>query len=330
MRLRHSCVAANASGEELRVKTHPPTRASQLRRLALASLAIAAACSGRATAPPPPPLQGPVIAYSASSASGFAIWLAQTDGQAHRVIATDTSILMTPAWSSDGSWIAFARDIGVSNRIGIDVMRADGTGRVHIDNGRTRSWEPSWSPDGQEIAFASGSAGKDTLFVMNRDGTNVSVRAPSTGDDADPAWSPDGAFIAFTSLRDPPAGSPIFRRLFLMNADGSNVQRLTATDSLAAFSPAWSPDGRQIAFEGRPPSAGQSDIYLVTVATGDVRKLTSTADDDRHPTWAPDGMSIVFSRQTANGQHIYSVAVDGSDLRQVTSGSDDFDPAFRP
>ena len=145
------------------------------------------------------------------------------------------------------------------------------------------------------------------------------------------AWSPNGQLIAFTSLRDPPINNVSYRRLFLMNADGSNVQRVAPHADLVAFSPSWSPDGTQLAFEATASGAGSTDIFLYTLSTGAVRQLTSTADDDHHPTWSPDGTRIVFSRRsTANG-HLFSVAVDGSDLRQITTGmTDDLYSAFRP
>jgi Tol biopolymer transport system component len=288
-------------------------------------------CSEGTTTPPSPtPLTGQLIAYWATTPSRPAgLWLAQADGQNSRVITPDTLAVGTPAWSPGGSSLAFA--LLLLDRAEINVMNADGTGRTRIDNGRTRSLDPTWSPDGQRIAFASGPAANETLYVMNRDGTNATARAPSVWSDRSPAWSPDGALIAFTSLRDPPINNVSWRRLFLMNADGSNVHRLAPDRDLVAYSPAWSPNGAQLAFEARPSTASQSDIYILTLATGDVRQLTTTLDNDAHPTWSPDGTRIAFSRQSSNVRHIYSVAADGSDLRQITSGTtQDFDPAFRP
>lgn len=291
------------------------------------------ACGGDTRAPTDPakpPITGPVVAFVATQpGSPKGIWVTDLTGKSRALLATDTSALQAPAWSPDGASLAFT--LVLPDHIEIDVMNADGSGRKRILNGQKNSRDPAWSPDGQRLAFASGPDGRDTILVMNRDGSNVSVLTSSQWDDGEPAWSPNGQLIAFTSLRDPPVNNVSWRRLFLMNADGSNVQRVAPDRDLVAFSPSWSPDGTQLAFEARPSSAGPSGIYLYTLATGAVRQLTSTPYGDHHPTWSPDGTRIVFSRASVAESHLFSVATDGSDLRQVTSGAtSDLDPAFRP
>lgn len=289
------------------------------------------ACGGDAKAPSDPtkpPISGPVVAFVASQTGTKGLWVTDIDGQSKRLLTQDTSVMQQPAWSPDGASLAFA--LVLSDHIEIDVMNADGSGRKRIVNGRTNSRDPAWSPDGQRLAFAGGPHGRDTIFVMNRDGSNVSVLTSSEWDDGQPAWSPNEQLIAFTSLRDQP-GTTIWRRLFLMNADGSSVRQVAPQVDLVALSPSWSPDGGQLAFEARPSDAADSDIYLYTLGTGAVRQLTSTTDDDHHPTWSPDGTRIVFSRRIGTTLHLFSVAVDGSNLRQLTTGAtDDLDPAFRP
>lgn len=308
------------------------SKMAECSAFAMLALMGLVACGGDASAPSDPtkpPISGPVVAFVASQTGTKGLWVTDINGQSKRLLTQDTSAMQEPAWSPDGASLAFM--LTLPDRIEIDVMNADGSGRTRIVNGRTNSADPAWSPDGQRLAFAGGPHGRDTIFVMNRDGSNVSVLTSSEWDDGQPAWSPNGQLIAFTSLRDQPVATSIWRRLFLMNADGSNVRQVAPQVDLVAFSPSWSPDGAQLAFEARPSGAGDSDIYLYTLGTGVIRQLTSTTDDDHHPTWSPDGTRIVFSRRIGATLHLFSVAVDGSNLRQLTTGAtDDLDPAFRP
>src|SRR5689334_10701777 len=269
----------------------PPERTSMFdvrsrtaERSACAMLAVTGllACGGDASAPSDPtkpPISGPVVAFVASQTGTKGLWVTDINGQNKRLLTQDMSAMQEPAWSPDGASLAFM--LALPDHVEIDVMNADGSGRMRIVNGRTNSADPAWSPDGQRLAFAGGPHGRDTIF--------------------------------------------------LMNADGSNVRQVAPQVDLVAFSPSWSPDGAQLAFEARPSGAGDSDIYLYTLGTGVIRQLTSTTDDDHHPTWSPDGTRIVFSRRIGATLHLFSVAVDGSNLRQLTTGAtDDLDPAFRP
>jgi dipeptidyl aminopeptidase/acylaminoacyl peptidase len=130
--------------------------------------------------------------------------------------ATDT----TPAWSPDGSKIAF-----VSNRSGafnIWVMNADGSEPTQLTNQSGADAEPAWSPDGSKIVFSSQrDSASGEIYVMNADGSSPTRLTQNTAIDRTPAWSPDSSQIVFRS-------SINGNGLYLMNADGSNLTRLTS------------------------------------------------------------------------------------------------------
>jgi len=111
------------------------------------------------------------------------------DGSGLTVLTNDPDGADKPAWSPDGTKIAFwSIHSGVS---GLYVMNADGTGVTALTHDGTPGQErPAWSPDGTRIAFASDRDGDYEIYVMNADGSGVSQLTDNRVSDTDPAWSP--------------------------------------------------------------------------------------------------------------------------------------------
>jgi Tol biopolymer transport system component len=150
----------------------------------------------------------------------------------------------SPAWSPDGSKIAFTskRDVDGEQFDGanlppydeadsdIFVMEVDGSRVVQLTDNDDDDVGPAWSPDGSRIAYTSYPLGSD-LFIMNADGTSQE-RLTYTGGNYDPTWSPDGSRLLFTSGRTPDAD------LFVMNLDGTGRTQLTDGPAFDG-DPAW-------------------------------------------------------------------------------------------
>jgi len=128
------------------------------------------------------------------------------------------------------------------------------------------------------------------IYALREDGSRLR-RILSYG--WDPAVSPDGGRIAFAARRDG------FTELYLMKANGTHVRRITEGRGIHAnLAPAWSPDGRRIAFQaihGR--GIGQSDVWILTIATGELERFTEAKAFDGTPDWSPDGTRIAFSSE---------------------------------
>jgi TolB protein len=147
----------------------------------------------------------------------------------------------SPAWSPDGSKIAFASDRAGGTANDIYVMNADGTDVRRITSSKAIEEYPTWSPDGTRIAFSSQSAGE--IWVVNVDGSglhNLSGQREEGARDGAPTWSPDGTLIAFSSG---PEGAR--KEVYVMKVDGSDRTRLTTS---GGEGPTWSPHAEQIAY----------------------------------------------------------------------------------
>ncbi len=238
--------------------------------------------------------------------TNYEIYALRPDGS-HSVRLTYSGALdVEPTWSADGRKIAWVSDEG--GMPSIHLMNADGSGQMRVGN-TLGSWQPALSPDGGQIAASGGPDGW-YIYVVNADGTSLRRLTRGSAEEHEPAWSPDGGKIAFDRAGQgiviinadgsgeraltaaaggnmpawSPDGSTIAfagqalgqTGLFLMNADGSNVRRVT--DSYARY-PTWSPDGGSIAF-------GSSGINVIKADGSGLTRLTGPTMDEDHPTWS--------------------------------------------
>src|SRR5437879_3631347 len=155
---------------------------------------------------------------------------------------------LRPVWSPDGKRIAFQ-----TNRDGpyhIYVMDADGGNVRQLTSGDADDRHPTWSPDGKRIAVDSGSDIKRDIWVIDMASRARTQLTRSGAITSFPSWSPDGTRISYYVYRDGAMD------IWTTDADGGNTVQLTrqlASErnnqcTFACHSPAWSPDGRQLAF----------------------------------------------------------------------------------
>lgn len=259
------------------------------------------------------------------------LFLIQPDGTGLTYLTRGEGREFSPAWSPDGSQIAFQLFILGSSRSGLYVMDADGSNRVQLTD-RANDQDPAWSPDGTRIAFARESR-EDTgegatvsmdLFAIDADGSDLTQLTRGPENDLAPDWSPDGSRIAFMRLgREfgiPISGAPGAQIHVLDLADGAVTRLTDGTGN--NLHPSWAPDGARILFSSDRDDPENQDLYVINADGTGLVRLTTDPGDDYFPSWSPDGIKIVYvsSHDAPEDQElIVTLDADGSDQRVVWS-----------
>jgi TolB protein len=225
--------------------------------------------------------------------------------------------MVAPDWYPYGRLIAFGR----GNIFLLDTKTAE---ILPLTNSSITLWDPSWSPDGKKLVYMQ-MAGERGLYVIDMSNDQQEQLNIGFWNPVHPAWSPDGKQIAF-AVEDETGLNQIYSVEIDTCSDSNTckVTQLTNDVRGQSFEPAWSPDGKQIAF------TSQRDrflaIYTMSVDGSNQHRVTDNELWDTDPTWSPDGKYIAFTRWGRSEgdrlitQNIYVMRPDGSDITCITSG----------
>jgi TolB protein len=238
------------------------------------------ACSFTCTSPAWHP-NGRVAAYTVMTESGTRLAVRDLDNNSVRwASSTPYSIAITPAFSRDGSLLAYA--YGTENGTDIFVAPALAAGqprRVTVGRG-SENINPTFSPDGRKISFVSGRLGHPEVYITDADGTNVELLTQANvGEQAyrtSPDWSPDGRTIAYHAQI-----GGVFQ-IFTIGLRERVPRQLTSDASNE--DPWWAPDSRHVVFTST--RSGVPQLYVMDVESGRVRQLTH-GGGSRLGSWSP-------------------------------------------
>jgi dipeptidyl aminopeptidase/acylaminoacyl peptidase len=269
-----------------------------------------------------------------------------------------------PQVSPDGLWVAYVvteSDHSADEaRSAIWMVSWDGTQQVVLTAAAEDNAKPRWSPDGRYLSYLSIPAGSDKaqILLMDRRGGDARPLTSVKGGIGEYAWSPDGRTIAFAMEQgeegaaqkspkpividamhfkddtDGYLGSGRGRHLYLIDVDSQRVDALTTDDTFNEDLPAWSPDGRRIAFirtleKGSDPD-GRSDLDVIDATSGAAphRIARPFAPNRQKLAWSPDGLLIAYleglePRFNAYMQdRLFVVAAAGGAARPLTDKLD--------
>jgi len=226
------------------------------------------------------------IGFSSDRQNGWNLYSIDTSGKDTKVVTKNKNIPVDyPSWSPNGNLIAasLSEECLPGTEIckfDIYVMDSNGENRKNLTKTPSASeWVPMWSPDGQKIVFSSDRDGDSEIFVMNKDGSNLTQLTNNKGHDGTPRWSPDGEKIVFETDRDGGDWD-----LYIMDADGKNPRAVTS-NTTSDFSPSWSPDGNWLVYVSN--NEGNNELFIIDVNGENQQRLTNNSYNDTGPVWIP-------------------------------------------
>ncbi len=265
------------------------------------------------------------IAFTSLRDGNAEIYVMDADGGNQVNLTNHPAYDGIPDWSPDGTKIAF-----VSTRNGdaaqIYVMEADGKNPIRLTDGLRHKSAPDWSPDGGKIAFTVHPDFRDDVVhhidVMDADGKN---RERLEDFAEEPSWSPDGREIAFASQRADGERHDIY----VIGADGQGLRRVTH-ELWGGFRPAFSPDGKRIAYM----ASDESFFHIFAVGVDGENRVRLTHKQQNHgdPAWSVSGRRIAYSVWDNDGPStIHLMTADGKYLKQLRDdhGGSDSKPDIR-
>jgi len=289
---------------------------------------------------------------------------AAADTPARRALNTDDFYrvldVSDPQVSPDGQWVAYV--VGSNDRESDEARSAiwmvswDGRQRLALTGAADGTGKPKWSPDGGYLAFVATPAGSDKgqIMLLDRRGGDARQLTSVTGDIGEYAWSPDGKRLVMTMQPgDEKSPKPIVidavhfkqdedgylyagrsRHLYLVDIQGKRTDALTADPAFNEDFPAWSPDGRQIAFtrthEQGPDQDGRMDIDIIEAQPGATPRnvVHPYAPVSQRLAWSPDGKLLAYlqglePKYNAYMQdHLFVVPAAGGVSRPLTEKLD--------
>ncbi len=260
-----------------------------------------------------------VVSTGVGQDSRYELVVADSDGFGQQSIVTDGQPLLSPAWSPDGSELAFVSFARGNSTVIIQNVFT-GANRV-VAEFKGINGAPSFSPDGSRLALTLSRSGSPEINILDLQTNRFTALTQHWAIDTEAVWNQDGSEILFTSDR---GGKP---QVYSISPRGGEPRRVTWEGDYNAR-PTLSPDGKLLA-----TTHGNENIYRIAVFDRENQRLRVLSDGrlDESPSFAPNGSMVLYASKENGKGVLYAVSVDGK-VRQrlVTSEGDVREPAWSP
>lgn len=156
------------------------------------------------------------------------------------------------------------------------------------------------------------------LFIVDYDGYNPRQVTVNSSINILPAWRPDGQALAYVSYRQDRSPLIFLAEIFLGRSAGNiTLERTSGEKASQAFAPAWSPDGKRVAFASN--RAGNMEVFSANADGSDLRRLTSNSASDTAPCWSPTGAEIAFTSSRTGTPQLWVMDNEGLNVRRLTT-----------
>ncbi len=251
------------------------------------------------------------IAYVNRQDKKFRLVVADSDGQNEQTLLTQNAPIMSPAWSPDGSKIAYVSFAGA--HAVVYVQSVFGNQRNVIADSRGSNSAPAWSPNGEQLAVVLSREGNSQIYLVTAQGKDMRRLTSDGGIDTEPNFSPDGRSLLFTSDR---GGTP---QIYQMPAAGGPITRMTFGEG-NNYSPRYSPDGKIFVFTHQ--IRGKFYIATQDFQSGQMQ-IISDGGWEKKPSFSPNGKVVMYASEVGGRGILATVSSDGRVKQKMSTVSGD-------